>query len=469
MRLSSLKSLEKKKLEKVVINAMPKQITITDYAKEKAFKVNELVKEAFDGSYEWYGFLLAKSKKPHIITDIGFGKNSQNQYAYTKIDPESIDEFRNSLDADIIINGWIHSHGNLGLKHFSGTDDRNQETVLSYVCSLLKKPIEKIEIPIENIEFLIDNQYKKKDLKGGTVTIVSDNEISQARIFETIYGGFSYAVVIGDEGWSHQEIHYTIKSLLTRKSKESIKKNAKIVTLKTDNKLSKKDIKALKKEVKKKFEPPRTTTYVSGGAGFHNCGSRSGYYYQGGYVPGPEDFDDVSGDEGVVVIGPSSYRPKSRQQELKFKTIKGKAKKKKSFVVSSGEKTEIQVPEKKADVEKVPNANSLEKVVELDEEKETKKRFGQSREKNMKEEFIDYLHNKFNKYSKPSIRVVCEYVEECVKNDEGRISPKDSNREMLMNLLDAGWDRRFVIECVYKKHKYILDKEEKLEMNEVEE
>ncbi|NIR12798.1 MAG: hypothetical protein GWN86_02120, partial [Desulfobacterales bacterium] len=82
-------------------------------AKDKAFKISELVREIHDESYEWYGFTLADKDNPELITDIGLPRNAQNLEEYATINPEGIAEYHDSLAGDTLINGWIHSHGAL--------------------------------------------------------------------------------------------------------------------------------------------------------------------------------------------------------------------------------------------------------------------------------------------------------------------------------------------------------------------
>lgn len=255
MVLKDLSQIKKYELEEIVMGTLPKEIFMTDYSLEKSYKVNELVKDIYNQSYEWYGFTIAKKENPELIVDIGIGKNSENQLAYTKIGPEEISKFSDALPEGQVINGWIHSHGDLGFRQFSHTDDVNHVAVLNYVVSLLKKPIAKKEIAIKDISYLVENQYNGKELNDGSITLITDNPIKTARIIETIYGGFSYGVVIGDEGWHEQEIYYKRQSLLS--GTESITKLAtKIVTENTGIKMDEKNIADLKADIREKVTPP---------------------------------------------------------------------------------------------------------------------------------------------------------------------------------------------------------------------
>jgi hypothetical protein len=179
---------------------LPTHVKATDYVLNKGFRINRLVREIYSSSYEWYGYLLAQKDEPDIAIDIGLGKNARNDGGYTRIEPEEIGEFADELHEkhpEFIINGWIHSHGSLGFRQFSGTDDNNMDVVLSYVSPGIQKPVRKREILVDNLS-LITSPYTDEQLKTGTITIIGDNKLSEARILETILGGFSYSIVIGD-------------------------------------------------------------------------------------------------------------------------------------------------------------------------------------------------------------------------------------------------------------------------------
>ena len=255
MRFKNLTGLKNEEKEYITLGALPQQIRMTDYAKQKAYKVNELVKEIHGGSYEWYGYLIGKMENPEVVIDIGIGKNDQNQFAYTRIDSGEIEKFNEALSLDKVINGWIHSHGDLGFRQFSGTDDNNHITVLDYVTSLLKKPIGKKEVPVSNLSLLVKGKYETSDLEKGSVSIITDIPITDAKIMETIYGGFAYAVVIGDEGWHEQEIFYKKQALLSGTEKMTKIGKAEIIPVETGRILTLEDIEELRNEVKEKIDP----------------------------------------------------------------------------------------------------------------------------------------------------------------------------------------------------------------------
>ncbi|NIR12799.1 MAG: hypothetical protein GWN86_02125, partial [Desulfobacterales bacterium] len=54
-----------------------------------------------------------------------------------------------------------------------------------------------------------------KELEQGSVSLITDAVVSEAILMETIYGGFSYSIVIGDEGWHEQEIHYKERGVIS--------------------------------------------------------------------------------------------------------------------------------------------------------------------------------------------------------------------------------------------------------------
>tara|TARA_Y100000034_G_scaffold41320_2_gene50860 strand:- start:18289 stop:19236 length:948 start_codon:yes stop_codon:yes gene_type:complete len=261
MKIGNLSKLKKSKLEEITLGVLPGKIQITDFAKEKAYKVNELVREIHRFSYEWYGYTIASRNNPELITNIGIGKNENNHSAYTSITPEEIDKYRESLHQDEVINGWIHSHGNLGFRQFSGTDDNNHPTVLSYVVSLLRKPLAKREVSISDLSMLVKGNYNEDDLRKGSVSLIADTQLPQIKIMERIDGGFCYSIVIGDEGWHEQKIIYEKSHLLTGRQIKT-KKVAEIEIVPSGKVLDVLALGDLKKEVKEKISPP-TYNYLN--------------------------------------------------------------------------------------------------------------------------------------------------------------------------------------------------------------
>ena len=254
MRFRSLSELERPEPKEVILATMPQQISMALYAKAKAFKINELVREIHQESYEWYGFTIADKDNPELIIDIGLPKNDQNLQDFTTLGPERIAEYHESLPEEAIINGWIHSHGALKYKHFSNTDEENQATVLDFVTARLRWVVAKKEVPIQDLNFLVKGEFEEKDLGKGSVSIITDGVISEATIMETIYGGFCYSIVIDDEGWHEQEIHYKERGALSGHRSAS-KRSADIVFIDTGRSLTEAAIAQLSDEVEAKIQP----------------------------------------------------------------------------------------------------------------------------------------------------------------------------------------------------------------------
>jgi hypothetical protein len=254
MRFKSLSELERPEPREVILATLPQEISMAHYAKAKAFKINELVREIHQESYEWYGFTLAEKDNPELIVDIGLPRNDQNLQDFTTIGPERIAEYHESLPEDTIINGWIHSHGALKYKHFSHTDEENQATVLDFVTARLRWVVAKKEVPIQDLHLLTKGEFEEKELEKGSVSLITDAAISEATIMETIYGGFCYSIVIDDEGWHEQEIHYKERGVLSGHSTVS-KRSSDIVFIDTGRSLTEADIMLLSQEVEEKIQP----------------------------------------------------------------------------------------------------------------------------------------------------------------------------------------------------------------------
>ncbi len=186
MRFKSLSYLKRQKPKEVTLATLPQEVSMTHYAKEKAFKISELVLEIHEESYEWYGFTLADQENPELITDIGLPQNDQNLQEYVAIGPERIAEYYDSLSEDTIINGWIHSHGALQYMHFSHTDEANHATVLDFVTARLRKTVAKKEIPIQDLHLLVKDEFEEKELEQGSVALITDAAVSEAMLMETI-------------------------------------------------------------------------------------------------------------------------------------------------------------------------------------------------------------------------------------------------------------------------------------------
>jgi hypothetical protein len=258
VRLKALAALKRPEGYEIRLADLPEQIPMTRYAMAKAFQISELVRAVHNDSYEWYGFTLATRGNPDLIVDVGLPKNDQNLSHYTSVGPEKIAGFQESLPPDQVINGWIHSHGNLPYEQFSHTDERNEITVLDYVTTLLRKPMVKKEVVIRDLTILTKGRWTEKDLERGSVALITDAPISEARLIETIYGGFCYAIVIGDDGWHRQEIHHRRRGILSGQTTEG-KREANLVLVDTGRQLTRVDIQILEDEVREKIQPGEAT------------------------------------------------------------------------------------------------------------------------------------------------------------------------------------------------------------------
>jgi hypothetical protein len=254
MRFKDLSQLKRPQPLTITLGNLPQHILMAKYAKDKAFKISELVGMIFEKSFEWYGFTLADKDHPELIIDIGLPQNDLNLQDYTALGSERIAQFQESLQKELIINGWIHSHGALNYKHFSHTDEQNHLVVLDFVASRTRKPLAKKEIAIQDLVLLQKDQFEQKDMEKGSVCLITDGPITEAKIMETIYGSFCYSIVIGDAGWHEQEIHCRERGILSGHSTAS-SMAAQIEFVDTGRSLSQSDISELSNEVKEKIKP----------------------------------------------------------------------------------------------------------------------------------------------------------------------------------------------------------------------
>jgi hypothetical protein len=254
MRFKDLSRLKRPKPLRITLGNLPQHILMTKYAKTKAFKISELVGALFEKSFEWYGFTLANNDHPELITDIGLPKNDLNQQDYTTLGSQRIAEFQESLSEDVMINGWIHSHGALNYRHFSNTDEKNHLTVLDFIAARNRKPLAKKEIVIQDLVLLEKERFMEKDLEKGSISIITDGPITEAKIMETIYGSFCYSIVIGDEGWHEQQIHCRERGILSGHT-TVWSKSTNIKFIDTQRTLKPEEIQAIGKEVKEKIQP----------------------------------------------------------------------------------------------------------------------------------------------------------------------------------------------------------------------
>ena len=67
MRFKKLAELKRSEAYEVILASLPEEIRLTGYARAKAFKISELVREVHGDSYEWYGYTLGSRDNPEVI------------------------------------------------------------------------------------------------------------------------------------------------------------------------------------------------------------------------------------------------------------------------------------------------------------------------------------------------------------------------------------------------------------------
>jgi hypothetical protein len=254
VRFRRLSDLEGARGYEATLAALPEQIPMARCALAKAFKISELVRVIHNDSYEWYGFTIARRGAPEFVADIGLPSNDQNLLDHTGVSAEAIAAYQESLSQDQVINGWIHSHGKLSYEKFSPVDEGNQVAVLDYVTARLRRPVAKKEILIRDLTILVKDRWTEKELEAGSVALITDAPITEARIIETIYGGFCYAIVIGDAGWHRQEIHTRRRGILSGQTTEE-RREADIVLSDAERPLTGADLQKLSEEVRVRIRP----------------------------------------------------------------------------------------------------------------------------------------------------------------------------------------------------------------------
>ncbi len=254
MRFKNLSQLKRPQPLEITLQSLPEHILMAEYAKEKAFKISELVNMTFEESFEWYGFTLADKDHPELIINIRLPQNDLNLQDYTALGSERIAQFQESLTEELIINGWIHSHGALNYKRFSHTDEQNHLIVLDFVAPRTRKPLSKKEVAIQDLVLLEKDRFEKKDMEKGSVCLITDGPITEAKIMETVYGSFCYSIVIGDSGWHEQAIHCRTRGVLSGQTALS-SKAAQIEFVDMGRFITQSDISTLRDEVQKRIKP----------------------------------------------------------------------------------------------------------------------------------------------------------------------------------------------------------------------
>ncbi len=261
MKFRSLSALKRTEPVETLIGKLPQNVMITKYAWQRALAVNELVRRIHGDSFEWYGFTLGGVDYPECITDIGLPVNDQNVHQYTGIGPENISRFQDSMPVDMLINGWIHSHGKISFRSFSSTDQANHLTVLDFVGTFLKKPIARKEVRVDDL-LLVSEENQDDGTPGrGSVWIETDRPISTARIFERVFGTFCYALLVGDGGWHTQEIYYRTRAILTGASSLD-GRQADLLVVESGREFTKRDEDLLAAEISERINPERKNIRV---------------------------------------------------------------------------------------------------------------------------------------------------------------------------------------------------------------
>jgi hypothetical protein len=114
--------------------------------------------------------------------------------------------------------------------------------------------VAKREVPIKDVVFLLEDRFAREDLTAGSVCLITDAPITAATIMETVFGSFCYAVVIGDEGWCEQQIHYREDGVLSGRMALSSRR-AEIQLVDTGRVFSDFDMSALRDEVEERIQP----------------------------------------------------------------------------------------------------------------------------------------------------------------------------------------------------------------------
>lgn len=254
MRFRNLDVLKRPEPFQVSLGTLPRDILMTRFAMEKAFAVNRLVRSIHGDSFEWYGYTIARKERVDVIVDIGIPENDKNRIDYTALDPVSIQVYQESLRREEVINGWVHSHGNLPFHSFSSTDDQNSMRMLDFVFSRLKISVAKREIFVDDLLLLVEGRHTDQDLVEGSIAIVTDAPVTRARILETVYGGFCHCLVIGDEGWHAQEIVYKERGILSGHTSFS-RKRARLLITGDGGPLGPEALQTLAREVRAKIKP----------------------------------------------------------------------------------------------------------------------------------------------------------------------------------------------------------------------
>ena len=111
-----------------------KSIPITRYALQKLFILAEEIVKLFHYPVEVYCLVFGTDS---LIEDFIIPKQSSSS-AFVHINSRALLELSTEIrEKNLIILGWAHSHANMGV-FFSGTDDKNQATLLSETSNYMQ-------------------------------------------------------------------------------------------------------------------------------------------------------------------------------------------------------------------------------------------------------------------------------------------------------------------------------------------
>ncbi len=197
--------LEKRSFERInlVENPTPKAIFVEPYVLKKASAICDAVRNLYSAR-EWYGFLVSKDKLN--ICDILLERNETNHGSYTNISPVSIAvgaERAKQLGLSII--GWIHSHASFPV-FFSGTDRNNMDVVLNSVSLNTRAISAYEEVKIDSSQVITgeENQTYMANFLF-KLDENTDNKVRKVKLFQPVYTGWSYNIVVNDKGEHYQE------------------------------------------------------------------------------------------------------------------------------------------------------------------------------------------------------------------------------------------------------------------------
>lgn len=214
--------------DKVDEIVFPSPIKIGVGAIKKAYKICEFVKDVHKRSIEWYGLMISKKDEPDVVRNVVIG-SQQSSDAHTAMKGDEIGKLIYNIEKefgeDWIVNGWIHSHANFST-FFSGTDDRNMETVLNSVYRNTRKGFKEAFKAIEGRRNAVYDKNKKEIIISGSLdtdaqivfpvdefnleslTEEQIKKVIKLKIRKPVLVGWSYSIVVNDKSDKKGHINY---------------------------------------------------------------------------------------------------------------------------------------------------------------------------------------------------------------------------------------------------------------------